>query len=181
MMTLLEKFMSSFGPKNEPFSPKISYFDQIYPLVKFIHFDLTGIIFPHFWTFFDRFAQILTFDVILPPKITILLPFSLKMSSCEVFDPFNDIWGQYGGPKTCSLSLNKDWGFLDKKVSWPFVWPVEENLPYFRDHVTKFLMTCAFDDSRDLRVWDRCLGILGQNNNFGPNMEIKKKVLGNFS
>ena len=73
MMTLLEKFMSSFGPKNEPFSPKISYFVQFDPFNDFlvIHVDPTGIIFPHFWTFFDHYAQILTFDVILPPKITI--------------------------------------------------------------------------------------------------------------
>ena len=33
--------------------------------------------------------------------------FSLKMSYFDVFDPFNDILGQYGGPQICSPLLNK--------------------------------------------------------------------------
>ena len=32
--------------------------------------------------------------------------FSLKMSYFDVFDRFNDILGQYGGPQICSPLLN---------------------------------------------------------------------------
>ena len=48
---------------------------------------------------FDPFPQILIYDFILPPKMDVFTPFSLKMSYFDVFDPFNTTLGQYWAPK----------------------------------------------------------------------------------
>ena len=44
--------------------------------------------------FFDHFHQILTYDVILAPKINQFWPFSPKMTYFDQIDPINDILDQ---------------------------------------------------------------------------------------
>ena len=44
--------------------------------------------------FFDHFHQILTYDVILAPKMTRFGPFSPTMAYFDQIDPINDIFVQ---------------------------------------------------------------------------------------
>ena len=43
---------------------------------------------------FDHFHQILTYDVILAPKMTQFWPFSPKITYFDQIDPINDIFDQ---------------------------------------------------------------------------------------
>ena len=58
--------------------------------------NLTEIIFRNFLEikYFDHFHQILTYDVILAPKMTQFGPFSPKMTYFDQSDPINGIFDQ---------------------------------------------------------------------------------------
>jgi len=57
--------------------------------------------------FFAHFPQILTYDVILTPKISLFGPFSPEMTYFDKIDPINDIFDQ-------SYANKPDWKILSK-------------------------------------------------------------------
>ena len=57
--------------------------------------------------FFDYFPQILTYDVILTPKMSLFRPFPPKMTYFDQIDPINDIFHQSYGNKP-------DWKIFSK-------------------------------------------------------------------
>jgi len=82
------------------FSPKMTYFDQIYPINGIFHQIYVN---KPDWNnfskllakiFFDHIPQILIYDVILAPKMTQFWPFSPKMTYFDQIDPINDIFDQ---------------------------------------------------------------------------------------
>ena len=88
--------MTQFGT----FSQKINYFDEIYPINGI--FDKIYVHKPD-WNnfyellkikFFDKFPKILTYGVILAPKMTQFGPFSPTMTYFDQIDPINGIFNQ---------------------------------------------------------------------------------------
>ena len=83
-----------------PFSPKMTYFDQIYAINDI--FDQISVHKPDWKNFlkllekklFYHFPKILTFDVIFASKITLFCPFSPKMTYFDQIYAINDIFDQ---------------------------------------------------------------------------------------
>ena len=78
----------------------MAYFDQIDPIKDIV--DQIYVLKPDWNNFykllgeklFDNFPQILTYDVIFAPKMTLFWQFSPKMTYFDQIDPINDIFDQ---------------------------------------------------------------------------------------